>query len=324
MPIKQAILDNLQRANNILLLTHINPDGDTIGCVAAFYHLAKLLNTQKQISISATEEFWKNTKYSELNLAQCEFLTTISAEGIKKFDLIIACDCGEITRTNFETILLQRACPLISIDHHKDNSAFGDINIIDEQAAATTEIVYKLFKETNAPINKIIADCLLLGIITDTDCFSTLTTTRETLKIADELTKLGANLAELNKTLWQNKTPHSLKYWAQIFSRIKINKQYKVAIITIPDELMKEIQENDPEIAREITEFLNYLSGVKMAIILKHDKDNRIIKGSARTTSNSVDVGLLASIINGGGHQKAAGFSVSGELISTDNGYAII
>ncbi|MBI5254333.1 DHH family phosphoesterase, partial [Candidatus Falkowbacteria bacterium] len=192
---EQAILINIRCAQNILLLTHINPDGDTIGCVAAFYFLIKLLDQNKNIKILAQENFSDNGKYKFLNLPQDSVLTNINHDELKKIDLIIACDCGEISRTPLGTLSNGYKCPMINIDHHPNNHLFGNINLIDEKAAATTEIIFELFSNWQIPITKQIADCLLLGIITDTDSFANLTTTPKTLEIVDKLTNLGANLS---------------------------------------------------------------------------------------------------------------------------------
>ncbi|MFH0814497.1 MAG: bifunctional oligoribonuclease/PAP phosphatase NrnA [Candidatus Falkowbacteria bacterium] len=307
---EQAILINIRCAQNILLLTHVNPDGDTIGCVVAFYFFIKLLDQNKNVKILAQENFNNNGKYKFLNLPQDAILTNTNQDELKRIDLIIACDCGEISRTPLGQLSTNYKCPMINIDHHPNNHLFGNINLIDEKAAATTEIIFELFSNWQIPLNKQIANSLLLGIITDTDSFANLTTTPKTLEIVDKLMSLGANLADMNQKLWYNKNPQALKYWGKILKTVKINKRYGVALIIIPPELLKEINENEPEVNDEFTDFLNYISGIKMAMVIKIDAAAGLIKGSLRTTSDRVDVGLLANILGGGGHQKAAGFSI--------------
>lgn len=307
---EQSILINIRCAQNILLLTHINPDGDTIGCVAAFYFLIKLLDSNKNVKILAQENFNNNGKYKFLNLPQDVILTNVSQEELKKMELIIACDCGEISRTPLIKLSTNCTCPMINIDHHPNNHLFGNINLVDENAAATTEIIFQLCTNWQIPITKQIADCILLGIVTDTDSFANLTTTPKTLTIVDKLMSLGANLADMNQKLWYNKNPQTLKYWGKILKTVKINKRYGIALIIIPPELLKEINENEPEVNDEFTDFLNYIAGIKMAMVIKTDAAAGLIKGSLRTTSDKVDVGLLANILGGGGHQKAAGFSI--------------
>lgn len=318
---EQQIIEHIKNAPNILLVPHINPDGDAISCVSCFLHLAKQFDERKNVHIFSQDKIPSQLNF--LDLSQTQIFTNPHDLSLPLYNLIIACDCGDIGRTGLEQELFLRRAPLINIDHHKNNDFFADINIVEENAGATAEIVFKLFQQNNIPISKYIADLLAIGILTDTDNLSTLTTTSQTLDIIAQLIEFGADIKSLNQKLWHNQNTTTLKYWGEILDLIKINRDMEIATIIIPAHLQMQIDALSTEILGEITNFFNDLQEVKMVLILKEDPDGKIIKGSLRTTQNNVDVSLLASILGGGGHPKAAGFSFPGQLLLENNKWVV-
>jgi len=218
MTAEQQVIEHIKNAPNILLVPHINPDGDAISCVSCFLHLAKQFDARKNVHIFSLDGIPRQLDF--LDFSKTQIFTNPSDLSIPLYNLILACDCGDIGRTGLEEHLHSRNAPLISIDHHKNNDFFADINIVEENAGATAEIVFKIFQQNNIPISKQIADLLTIGILTDTDNLSTLTTTSQTLDIIAQLIELGADIKSLNKKLWYTQNISTLKYWSEIFDLI--------------------------------------------------------------------------------------------------------
>lgn len=314
----KKIYFQLTQAENILLVIHQRPDGDAWGSVLAFTESLKKL--RKKYSI-----FCKNFSFfSPSNLFLTETVISDIKEIFKPFDLIFVFDSSDFKHAGIEN-LIPNLIPkpiLINIDHHISNLNFGDINLIDSSAAATTEIIYKFFKNFKIKISKSIATNLLLGIITDTNYFTNPNTTLECLKIAAELLTLGARLPQINNSVLKNKSLETLKLWGRIFSRLSFNKNLKITttIITLKD--LKDFQ-LDTEAIEDISNFLNNLSDIKISLILREQEDGTI-KGSLRTNDELLDLTKFAKILGGGGHKKAAGFTIKGRLEKIKEGWKVV
>jgi phosphoesterase RecJ-like protein len=304
--IKQTILG----AKNILVLTHQKPDGDALGSSLAFGKFLETLDKENTIfslgPITPTADFLPGrqkvkTDPAKLNLAA--------------FDLIAILDCGDFKQTGLEKELraLPENFPIINIDHHRTNENFGLINIVDPDSSSAVEIIFNLLKQLDFPIDKDTATCLLTGLITDTANFNNPATTFASLEAAGELLSRGARLGEISANVLKNKSLSVLKFWGEILSRLTENKKLGVVttVITRDDLNLANLGE---EALEGVTNFLNNLKGAKMVLVLKAIEDGKI-NGSFRTTTPGIDVSRLAKMFGGGGHAKAAGFTIPGKLV---------
>ena len=199
---------------------------------------------------------------------------------------------------------------VINIDHHITNVRFGDINIIDNSASSTCEILYHLIRERHAYITKECAYCLLTGIVGDTGNFTNAATNQESFKIAADLIWRGANIFDIIQRLFSvEESINTLRLWGKIFERLIYNKKYDIAVSYV---LQKDFMECNvgTEAVEVVANFLNYIKGVNGGVLLKETADGAF-KVSMRTTTSHVDVSVLAKMLDGGGHKKAAGFTVS-------------
>jgi phosphoesterase RecJ-like protein len=239
------------------------------------------------------------------------------------FDLIIALDCGSVERTKLDKeITARRADQLvIEIDHHPKVSAYADLEIRDKTAAATVEILYGFIKANKIKINKNLANCVLTGILTDTGNFLYPSTSPETINIASEMLTLGARLPQIMENTWRNKSVASMKTWGKALSRLKINREYNFGWTVLENkDVPAEVTEEELE---GMAGFLGNLNGVN-AIMLLRQMPNGEIKGSLRTSKSNVNVGRLALALGGGGHAKAAGFTLEGKLKKMEKGWKIL
>jgi bifunctional oligoribonuclease and PAP phosphatase NrnA len=306
----------IERADHILIVIHQQPDADALGSLTALSEWFEQLNKRHL-------GFCRGT-----TLGDCSFINEqrqLIADHRKlashHFDLVIVLDSGDLRFAGFDTVLPQfKTKPLvINIDHHATNELFGDINVVDHQAAATTEILYKLFRTMEVTITPRMASALMAGIINDTYGFTNPNTSAECLTIAGQLLKAGAKLPQVTNAILKNKTVPAMQLWGTILTRLHSNPDLNIATTVIADHDL----ENNPasnEVTEGISNFLNNLSGVNAALVLRQDNNNTI-KGSLRTNSDLIDVSKLAILLGGGGHRKAAGFTIKGTLVQTKDGY---
>lgn len=311
--IKQVI----DAAESVLVITHQKPDGDGLGALSA---LASYLTAgDKNFQLFCLDKAPASNKF----LPNIHRLTNDQSVFEQKFSVIVVLDSGDLKYAGVDTILagLNYRYYLINIDHHATNRGYGDLNLVLPDKSSASEIIYNLFRIWQFPITKETATALLNGIIFDTGAFSNAATSLSALEAASHLLNLGARHKEINEHQLKNKSVSLLKLWGRAFERLTYNKQHDLAFTVITQDDVKEF--NVPDEATEgITNFLNELSGAKIIMVLK-EGENGVIKGSLRTTYDDVDVGLLAKGWGGGGHKKAAGFSVKGKLAFDNNRWRI-
>jgi phosphoesterase RecJ-like protein len=317
----KQIHKELLGAENILLVSHKNPDGDALSSGCALMQYLRQLN-KNHIAYCATP-ISKNLNFlphAEYYITNPQILTN------NQFDLIIVLDSGDLLYAGLDEFLkkLDYAPIVVNIDHHATNEFYGHHNLVFSNAASTTEVLYSFFKINKIAIDKYIATCLLTGIIADTAYFSNPATTAQSLKIAAELLRLGGNLNLIQGWTVKNRTVRGLKIWGQVLSRLYKNEKYDIiSTILTADDLIGTEAAGAAEEVEGIANFLNNLGEGRIVLLLK-DKGDGIIKASMRTTNPKIDLSALAKMFGGGGHAKAAGFSVKGKLIETENGWKII
>ncbi len=182
---------NIIEANSILLVSHVNPDGDTLGSVLALFSLLKSM--KKRVHV------YNPSKSMPRYLSFLPNFQKISNE-IKDFDLAIVCDCSSLDRTKLDL----NNKKIINIDHHKTNEKFGHINIVKPNMPSTTLVVYKMLQKNNIPLTKEIASCIYTGFLEDTGFFSYGNINSKVLKIVSKLLKSGIDTEDLHVKLTQN------------------------------------------------------------------------------------------------------------------------
>lgn len=314
----------ISQASSILLISHQNPDGDALGSMCFF--------------INYLESIGKNYRAFCLNKISFSFdflagIEKISSnfEKIKlsEYDLIIILDAGDFRQIGLEKqfkdlLALKKEKKMtrpviVNIDHHLTNEYFGDLNLVDKDASSTAEIIYKNFKD--GLITRENATALLSGIFTDTGHFSNPATTAASLEIASSLLKKGARLNSIVNNILKNKSVSNLKIWGKIFSELIKNSKLDLIVAMIS---YKDFGENkfDEEAVEGLTNFLNCLDNTKVVMVLREKEGE--IKGSLRTTNDLIDLSRLAKLFGGGGHRRAAGFTIKGSLQKTDDGWKVI
>ncbi len=313
------ILDTIQNANRILFIGHRKPDGDSLGVLCAWSNYLDSINKKYTCFTPDPAPFY----YHYLPKLEKVFTDTKKIPW-GEVDVVLTLDCGDLRQTGLSEELkrLKGKATLINIDHHISNPAYGDLNLIIPEASSTSEIVFNIFNDLKLPIDKKIATCLLTGIIFDTNNFVNPATTPEAFQAAAELLKYGANYGRIVNYLFRNKSLTSLKLWGKVFIDINLNKQWGIAASTVSleDNIKYGLSEDFFE---GLANFLSNLGEAKLVMILK-EEDNGEIRVSLRTNEEKIDVSQLAKFFGGGGHRKAAGFRVKGELKRLENSWVVV
>jgi phosphoesterase RecJ-like protein len=302
-----AAYKKIFEAEKILLITHNNPDGDALSSICSMIEF--LENSNKKYLAYCYDEpgydfsFLPNIKKIKNSL-----------DDFSSFDLIISLDCGSISRTKLDEEIKTRKSNqfFLEIDHHQNNELFSDLSLRFSDRASTTEILYLFFKFNKINLNKNIATCLLTGLITDTGNFLYPSTSGQSIAIASEMITLGVNFPLIIKNTFKNKDITTMKIWGLVLSRLRINEKNKIAYTFFLKEDFKNFNLKDDDFGG-IAGFIGGLFDVKAVLFLRDD-DSGKVKVSLRTNHKNINVDLLARIFGGGGHVRAAGFSLNGKL----------
>ena len=316
-PLFKQTLDVILAARQPLFIAHQKPDGDTLGAVCSFINYAREANFPYLA-------FCLDTPPKQFNfLPGIEHLIHNEEEVLRQpIDVAVVLDSGDLNYAGVAALIARlkalRPVTVINIDHHHTNERFGDVNLVVVDAASTTEIIANMFHGGGVKLTKDIATCLLTGVLTDTGGFSNPATTFTAIAEAAYLLTHGARFKQITDRLTKNKTVTTLKLWGRVLARLKTNQRLGIAstVITLEDLVESEV---DEEAMEGLANFLNSLTNVKASLMLKEMPDQKI-KGSFRTTNAVVDVSSLAKVCGGGGHKKAAGFTINGRLIKQPDG----
>ncbi|OGY43328.1 MAG: hypothetical protein A3J62_01275 [Candidatus Buchananbacteria bacterium RIFCSPHIGHO2_02_FULL_38_8] len=317
----QKINQVIKQANNILLVAHQRPDADALGSLLGLTEWLDSLGKNYQSFCRDLPLITESLAFLfNLDLLETRPETLLQ----NNYDVVIVLDSGDLKYAGVDEVLPQLVSKptLINIDHHATNDNFGDINLVNPQAVSTTEILYNFFQANKIPISPTMATGLLAGIIFDTSNFTNPNTTRNSLGVASRLLLAGARLPQINDLILKNKTIDGLRLWGKVLLRLNYQPEFSIASTFIVSQDLPD-QKSGREIIEGIANFLNSLTGVK-AILILYQEGPSLIKGSLRTNDDLIDVAELAKILGGGGHRKAAGFKIKGELVEIEGLWQII
>jgi phosphoesterase RecJ-like protein len=316
----------LNQARKVLLVTHLNPDGDALSSVCAMAEFLAIRKIDYEI-FCHNEPPWAFSYLPQFD--KIRFAETISGEktgfspNLSSFDLMAVFDCGSKSRTKLESHIPDkgRGLKIIEFDHHLKVDDYADIEIREDTAASTTEVLYDFFRHNGIRLNKNISTCILTGIVSDTGNFLYPSTSDKTIRIASEMLIYGANLPKIISKIIKNKSLAGMKIWGLVMSRLQINKKYNMGIALLTDEDVKDNPIDQDEI-EGVSGFLSNIKGVNGILFLRELEPGKI-KGSLRTSDSDLDVSKLARILGGGGHKKASGFIIPGKMIEKNGRFVI-
>lgn len=294
----------LRSRERFLLTAHEGPDGDALGSLLGMHHLLRQLG-KDSVMFMAAKEFPLPIEYRFLPLE--EVFHEPPADMADR--TVIFLDCGNIDRMPVE-FLSDGANFKINIDHHHDNTLFGDLNLVETGASSTAEIVYELAVLLGVEITAEIASALYVGLITDTGKFMYENTNAQTHRIAAALIDAGVEVDETYRRLYEHVPLEKLRLLSRALEGIQryCGEKLVVAYITDADYAASGAGE---EMTEGIIDHLRSIEGSKVAALVRDqgDRGRAARKVSLRSSGGEIDVSAVARKHGGGGHKRAAGFS---------------
>lgn len=298
----KKIKDEIEQASEILVTTHIGPDGDALGSLTAVGQMLHMLG--KQFDLICDDGMLRKFEY--LPLAK-EVRRRVDRK--KMYDLLIAVDCGDEHRMGYVYSKLTCEPLIINIDHHISNNNFGHVNLVVADATSTAEILASLIPMMGVPLNQGIGTSLLTGMVTDTLGFRVTGVTSETLKVAGELIAAGADLAEIMQQALVLQELNTIKMWAKGLNKMEVEDGVAWAAISLKDQ--QEISD-EPVSNHGLGNMISDIHGVAMSAVFTEREDGEIRIGFR--SRPPWDVATLAMQLGGGGHRFASGCSQHGVL----------
>ncbi len=301
---EKEILNKIKTSSNILIITHVNPDGDTLGSASA---LKSFIGGKADILIQIEDNFQFPATYHFLPyLNNAKNFSNLE----DKYDLIIALDCASIDRIiDKAREIFDKSENTIAIDHHKTNKGYAKLNLVRGGISSTGEVLYDFFKALNIEITPEIATGLYSAILTDTGCFKYESTTPHTFEIAKELSKTGINTSEIADLCYTNKPKNLVLFQNYLITNAIFCLNDKIAYTLISKEIQEKYQARD-EYTEGICETLRSIKNVEIAFVIKETEVGS--KVSIRT--KEIDATLIAGKFQGGGHKRAAGCTIKEKL----------
>ncbi len=288
-------LDLIEKSKYILIITHINPDADTISSALA---LSNLFEENK-----IKHKVYNIGPNLPSNLDFINRFNKITNQMPEYFDLAICVDCGSKKRFGFE---LNSDIPLINIDHHKSNDDFGTINIVNYHKSSTAEVLYDFFKYNGLYITKNIAIALYVGIYDDSLGFTISRCDEETFEKVNFLVKCGAQPALIADKLIRRESLAKYRVIPKVLDSLELFDEGRVAVIYLEPLWLKQTgaTAEDCEVALDM---IYNIGIVKIAVFLRIVDEN--VRVSLRSKGD-IDISLIAQKFGGGGHIQAAGCSL--------------
>ena len=305
----EAVAASIREHDRFLLTTHEGPDGDALGSLLGLHKVLTQLG-KDSVMFMAAKEFPLPIEYRFLPLE--EVFHESPADMADR--TVVFLDCGNIDRMPVD-FLTAGGNTVINIDHHHDNTRFGDYNLVQVGASSTAEIVYDLAVLFGATITKEMASAPYVGLITDTGKFMYENTTAHTHRVAAELIEAGVDVDDTYRRLYEHVPLEKLRLISRALDQIHryCNERLVLTYITSADY---EVTGAGEEMTEGVIDHLRSIDGAKVAAVVR-DLGNRgraARKVSLRSSEGDVDVSAIARAQGGGGHKRAAGFSTDLEL----------
>jgi len=301
------ILKAVKSAGKILIISHKNPDADSIGSILGlFLALSKLGIKADACCVDEVPGYLlflpAVSKITKVDFRKLEF---------QKYSLIMVLDSSsweQITEAGAGLEKIKGNTMVLVIDHHASNKVFGKINLVVKDASSTSEIIYRLLTDWNVKVNSDIANNLLAGIIGDTGSFRFPKINADVFEVAADLIRKGANRDKIIKNLFFSADFKELKFLSEILKSSVLDKKNKIIWSAVPYE--RYLRLGKPDGVGFSGTFFQGVKGTKIGVYMV-EKEKNVLDVSLRAREN-YDVSKIAIKLGGGGHKRAAGATVRG------------
>jgi len=307
----EKIINHLIKSEKVLLASHIHPDGDAIGALLglglALEGISKDVVLYNESPIPAVYQFLPSIHRVKRD-----------AGDISQYDTAVILDSSNLGRIGEIASRVSRGPVLINIDHHLTNTCFGDMQFIDPQASSSAEMVYRLIREMDIPINTGIAYAIYTGIMADTGSFRFSNTTAQAFEIAHEMVNCGADPYKVAHHVYETMSLNRIKLLNMLFDTIELSENGKMTVMTLTQKMLDATGTHIDDI-NGLIHYAKRIEHVRLAVMIFERGNGGDKRRGSRyhvslRTDGSVDAAAIAASFGGGGHRNAAGFDSRASL----------
>jgi phosphoesterase RecJ-like protein len=300
----QAVVDVLRTRDRIAVVSHENPDGDALGSLLGVSLALRELGKDVVMYLEGTAPLPAEYRFLDLAGVARELPADIDER------VLLAVDCANERRIGESNEAVERAAFVIDVDHHHDNSRFGDVNLVVPDASSTAEVVRDVLRELDVELTPAIAEALYVGLVTDTGRFQYTNPTPKALRLAAELVEAGADVHGIFRHVYETVQFAKLKLLARALDRARLFDGGRLVVSYLLRGDFAEVGAEEP-FSEGIIDHLRAVEGSEMVALIREppraEGPSRRI--SLRSSHDEVDVSAIARLRGGGGHPQAAGFS---------------
>jgi phosphoesterase RecJ-like protein len=306
----RKIVDALRANERFVVTTHENPDGDALGSLVAVTLALRELGKDAVMYLFGEVPLPREYRFMRLGDLQRQLPTDLDER------VLVAVDAANERRLGPDHARLLETVPLtVDIDHHHDNSRFGDLNLIVPDASSTGEILRDVLDALGVGLTPEIAEALYIAIVTDTGRFQYANTTARALRLAAELVEAGANVHRVFQGVYESVAFAKLKLVARALEHAKVLEGGRLVVAYLDKEDFTDAGAEEP-FSEGIIDYLRAVEGAEMAALIREPPtvNGPLRRISLRTTEEHLDVSAIARKSGGGGHKQAAGFPSEGSV----------
>ena len=299
-----AVVDALRANDRFVVVSHENPDGDSLGSLLATTLALRQLDKDVVMYLAGTAPLPREYAFMPLD----DLMRTVPDD--MKERVLVAVDCAKADRIGPAPTELFEGRSTVNIDHHHDNSRFGDVNLIVAEASSTGEVLRDVFRELGVELTPELAEPLYIALVTDTGRFQYTNTTPKALRLAAELVDAGADIHAVFQQVYESVEFGKLKLLARALERAQVLEGGRVVVSVLLRSDFGEVGAVEPY-SEGIIDYLRAVEGSELAVLIREPprEDGPTRRVSLRSSVDELDVSLIARQFDGGGHRQAAGFS---------------
>jgi phosphoesterase RecJ-like protein len=299
-----AVADAIRARDRFLVTTHENPDGDALGSMLALHLALKQLRKDSVMYLAGDAPLPSEYRFMSLDALPRDL------PGDAADRTLVAVDCANESRLGPDPEILMNAGFVLNIDHHHDNTRFGNVNVIYPRASSTGEVLADLFELLGVDVTPDIAEALYIAVVTDTGRFQYTNTSPKAMRLAASLIERGADVHKIFQGVYESVEFAKLKLLARALEHARVYEGGRVVVSYLARDDFSSVSAPEPY-AEGIIDYLRAVQGADMSVLIREPprRDGPARRVSLRASVDELDVSAIARKSGGGGHRQAAGFS---------------
>jgi phosphoesterase RecJ-like protein len=300
----EAIADALRGYDRFVVVTHENPDGDALGSLLATTLTLRRLGKDAVMYLAGEAPLPR-----EYALMQLDGLVRALPDDAEE-RVLVAVDCAKADRIGPDPAPVDRAKLVVNIDHHHDNTRFGDVNLVVADASSTGEVLRDVIRELGVELTSDLAEPLYIALVTDTGRFQYSNTTPKSLRLAAELVEAGADIHAVFQQVYESVEFAKLKLLARALEHARVLEGGRIVVSDLLRTDFTDVGAPEPY-SEGIIDDLRAVEGAELAALIRESPRDAgpTRRVSLRASVDELDVSAIARLFGGGGHRQAAGFS---------------